>query len=256
MAQLFLRFVDQEEEDDLTKAVTLEELEATLKWFKKDKSPRPDGWSIEFYLAFFDIIGEDLLKVVEDTRIIGNIVSSITSTYIALIPKTDNLVSYEEYRPISLCNCIYKIIPNIIANQMRPILSNHISLEQFAFLQDQQIHEVAGTAHEVLQTLHIKRCKCMLLKVDLSKAFERVNSLYIIMLLTHLRFLFIFIKWIMSYITNIPFSVLVNGSASPFFFSERGSQQGCLLSPLLFLLVKEGLSRLIKDEHRRGILQG
>lgn len=60
----------------------------------------------------------------------------------------------------------------------------------------------------------------------------------------------------MSCIINTPFSVLVNGTTSPFFHSERGLQQGCPLSPLLFLLIVEGLSRLIKVEARRGKMQG
>jgi hypothetical protein len=94
--------------------------------------------------------------------------------------------------------------------------------------------------------------KGMILKVDLSKAFDRVSWLYIRMLLTHLGFPFEFIKWIMCCITNISFSVLVNGAASPFFHSERGLRQGCPLSPLLFLLIMEGLNRFIKEEHNRG----
>eukprot|EP00253_Pinus_taeda_P035638 PITA_35638 len=256
VAQLFPRFLEQEEERELIREVTMEESKATLKWFKKDKSLGPDGWTIEFYLAFFDIIGTDLLHVIEDSRISGRIEASITSTFIVLIPKANNPSSFYEYHPISLCNCIYKIIAKIISNQMRPILSKHISLEQFAFLQDRQIYEVVGTAQKVLHTLHTRKCKCMVLKVDLSKSFDRVNWLYIRMLLTHLGFPFTYIKWIMSCITNIPFSVLVNGSASPFFLSERGLRQGYPLSLLLFLLAMERLSRMIKDEHRRGRLQG
>lgn len=126
--------MDQEEGGELTKEVTLEELEATLKWFKKGKSPEPNGWLIEFYLAFFDIIGGDLLKIVEDSRTRGYLETYITSTFIALILKTDNPASYEDFHPISLCNSIYKIIAKIISNMMRPILANHISPEQFAFL--------------------------------------------------------------------------------------------------------------------------
>jgi len=76
------------------------------------------------------------------------------------------------------------------------------------------------------------------------------------MLLTHLGFSIGFIKWIMCYITNVSFSVLVNGAASPFFGSKRGLRQGCPLSPLLFLLVMEDLSRLIKDMHHIGRLSG
>lgn len=94
------------------------------------------------------------------------------------------------------------------------------------------------------------------MKVDLSKAFDRVNWLYLRILLNHLGFPFSFIKWITGCISNIPFNVLVSGSATPFFTSARGLRQGCPLSPLLFLLVMEGFSRIISEDHRWGRLKG
>lgn len=96
----------------------------------------------------------------------------------------------------------------------------------------------------------------MILKVDLSKAFDRANWLYIYLMLTHLGFPFIYIKWTMSCITNVSYSVLLNGAPTLFFSAERGLRQGCLLSPLLFLLIMEGLSRIISVEHRRGKIVG
>ena len=60
----------------------------------------------------------------------------------------------------------------------------------------------------------------------------------------------------MSCITTVSFSVLINGVASPFFHAERGLRQGCPLSPLIFLLVAEGLSRLLKKAHQDGHLLG
>ena len=68
-----------------------------------------------------------------------------------------------------------------------------------------------GTAQEVLHSLHSKKVKGMILKVDLSKAFDIANWLYIRMLLTHLGFPFDFIKWIMSCISDILFSILIYG---------------------------------------------
>lgn len=58
----FPRFVNDDEAEELIAPVTVLELEGTLKWFKKDKSPGPDGWTIEFYLAFYELLGNDLLK--------------------------------------------------------------------------------------------------------------------------------------------------------------------------------------------------
>lgn len=72
-----------------------------------------------------------------------------------------------------------------------------MSSEQFAFLQDRQIQEAIGTAQEVLHSIQKKKIKCMILKDDLSKAFDRVSCLYIRMLLTHLGFPVGVIKWIM-----------------------------------------------------------
>lgn len=71
ITQLFPRFVDQEDALDLSREVTMGELKATLKWFKHDKSPEPDGWFVEFYMTFFDTLGEYLLKVVEYCQING-----------------------------------------------------------------------------------------------------------------------------------------------------------------------------------------
>lgn len=113
-----------------------------------------------------------------------------------------------------------------------------------------------GTTQEILHSIQTHKLKGMVLKIDLSKAFDRVNWLYIKMLLVHLGFPYEFISWIMSCITNVTFSVLINGAVSPFFHFKRGLRQGCQLSQLLFLLIMEGLSRLIKEEQRRGRLRG
>jgi len=84
--------------------VSIEELEATLKWFNKDESPGLDGWTIEFYLVFFELIGTNLLWIIEEYRSNGRLEVAITSTFISLILKTDNPYSFDEYWPISLSN--------------------------------------------------------------------------------------------------------------------------------------------------------
>ena len=80
--------------------------------------------------------------------------------------------------------------------------------------------------------------------------------IYLRLLLTHLGFNYPFIKWIFSCIKKSSFAVLINGAASPFFHAERGLRQGCPVSPLLFLLVVEGLSRAILDAKGRGLFEG
>ena len=76
------------------------------------------------------------------------------------------------------------------------------------------------------------------------------------MILIHLGFPQNFISWIMACITTPTFSVLINGSASQFFHSERGLRQGFPLSPLLFLIFMDALSRLIDSAKRNGDYNG
>eukprot|EP00253_Pinus_taeda_P016641 PITA_16641 len=223
-------------------------IRSTLKWFKKDKSPGSDGWPVEFYIDFFDIIRLDLLGVVEESRSLGRIYAPLNSTFIALIPKTDSPTSFHDFHPISLCICLYKIIAKIIANRIKPILSKHISQEQFTFLHNRHIHEAIGFAQEALHSIKLRKLKGMALKIDLSKAFDKISWLFLRMILTHLGFPLEFTRWIMRCITSVSFAILINGSTSHSFQAERGIRQGCPLSPLLFLLVMEGLSRLIATE--------
>jgi len=173
-----------------------------------------------------------------------------------LIPKSKDPSYFEEFRPISLCNCIYKIIAKFIAVRLKPILSRNISKEKFGFLDGRQIHEAVGVAQETLHSIKRSRKKRVMVKIDLSKAYDRINWLFIRMLMTHLGFGINFINWVMGCISNLSFAVLINGATSSFFYSQRGLRHGCPLSPLLFLLATEGLSQIILEARRRGDIKG
>eukprot|EP00253_Pinus_taeda_P014508 PITA_14508 len=173
--QSFPRFVEEDEAEDLLIPVTKEEVEVAMKLMGKDKSPGPDGWTIELFLHFFEQIGAEITEVVEESKQKGVIYRPFNSTFIALIPKKDDPESFEDFRPISLCNCIYKIISKVIALRIGPILSRNISMEQFAFLNGRQIHEAIGVAQEVTHSIKVKKKKGVVLKIDLSKAYDRIN---------------------------------------------------------------------------------
>jgi hypothetical protein len=179
MVQYFPGFTSEEDNRMLMEKVTIEELKDVMKRFQKDKSPRPDGWTIEFFLGFFDTIGQDILSLVEETRLTRKMPLSLNSTFIALIPKKDNPNTLDDFRPISLCNCIYKIISKVIARRLKKVLSDKISLEQFGFLEGRQIHKAIGVAHESLHNTKTRKLKSAVLKINLSKAYDRVSWLFI-----------------------------------------------------------------------------
>jgi hypothetical protein len=107
-----------------------------LKKNQKDKILGPDGIPVEFFLGCYEFIEEDLRRVVESSRIFGKTLGAFNTTFIVLIPKDDNSTSFKKFKPISLCNCIHKIISKLIARRLKRILSRHISNdEQFGFLE-------------------------------------------------------------------------------------------------------------------------
>ena len=256
ITQHFNRFVELEQINDLNASVSMGEFEGVLKWFKRDKSHGPHGWPIEFFIQFFELMANDLLIMIKDSRVRGRIYDGFNTTFTVLIPKSDNPPSFQEYRPISLCNCIYKIISKIISNCIKTFLCTHIEKEQFAFLHHRQIHEAIGTSQEALHSIKTKRLKSTILKIDLTKTFEQVNWSYLHLILIHTGFPLSFINWIMGCICHAIFSIILNGIASDFFHTGQGLHQGCLLSPLLFVMVMEGLSVLIKNAKTQGLLHG
>jgi hypothetical protein len=119
MALFFPRFVEEEDNKTLMEEVSEEELKEVLHSFQKDKSPGLDGWSMDFLVGLYDLIGKDILKVVEESKKNGHIHPPLNATFIALIPKKDDPQSLDDFRPISLCNCIYKVIAKIISRRIK-----------------------------------------------------------------------------------------------------------------------------------------
>ena len=142
---------------------------------KNDKNLGPDGITVEVYRALFDVMGSDLLQVIEDSWKFGKIPAVFNSIFIAPIPKSDFPKSFKDFRPISLCNFIYKISSKIISIRIRKVLGRYISGEQFVFLHGKQIHDAMGVIQEGLLSIHSKCLKSVVLKIDISKAYDRVT---------------------------------------------------------------------------------
>lgn len=87
--------VDEEENARVYKAVSKDEIYNVLTSFRKDRIPDQDSWTTDFFLEFFDLLGDDLVRVVEKVRLLGKMPLNINSTFIALIPSMDCLESFE-----------------------------------------------------------------------------------------------------------------------------------------------------------------
>ena len=140
-AGFFPLSVTEDDNVELMKPVLLQDLKHILSISKNDKSSGLDGIAVEVYISLFDVLGADLLRVIELSRISGKIPTVFNSTFLALIPNIDHPLSFEDFRPISLCNFVYKIIGKIISIRIINVLGRCISGEQFGFLPGRQIHD-------------------------------------------------------------------------------------------------------------------
>jgi hypothetical protein len=222
----------------------------------KDKSPGPDGWTQELFFFFFDIMGLDLLNAIEESRTTGKGHWILKCNLCGFIPKVSKPVSFNDFRPIALCNFIYKVITKIIASRLKEKLASCISAEQFGFLKDRLIFDAVGIAQECLHTVKTKKFNSLILKLDLRKAYDKVSWQFLRMMLIQIGLKWEVTQWIMGCVSSANYVVLINGSPTGFFKSHRGLRQGCPLSPLLFLLVVEGLSRLLKKACTEGSFKG
>ena len=154
-----------------------------LQGFAKDKSPGSNGCPVEFLLSFFYLVGNDLLAAVEQTHLEGCFQKVLNVTYITLMPKCENLETFADFRPISLCNLLYKVIKNIISDKLKPLLADAILGERFGFLKNREILEVVGITQEVLHSIKARKLEALILKMDLVKAYDRVNWTLLMLLL-------------------------------------------------------------------------
>ena len=138
----------------LTREVTGEEIKKVLFSMPKDKSPGPDGYTAEFYKSTWEFIGKDFVMAIQSFFAKGFLPKGVNSTILALIPKKKGAREMKDYRPISCCNVLYKVISKIIANRLKQILPQFIAGNQSAFVQDRLLIENLMLATELVKDYH------------------------------------------------------------------------------------------------------
>ncbi|XP_027109354.1 uncharacterized protein [Coffea arabica] len=182
--------VSVDQNADLLREVTMEEIKGVVFCLSKDSAPGADGYTGIFFQHCWDTVAPDVLAAVKDFLARTSIPKDIASTLIVLIPKKPNPATFVDFRPISLYTFVNKIFTKVLANRLHAVLPSIIFSEQSAFCPDCDI------AENVLLTQEMT-FNCIF-KLDMMKVFDRAS---------------------------------------------HGIKQGNPLSPILFILPSEALSR-------------
>lgn len=176
-----------------------------------------------------------------------------------LIPKENIQTTMKDWCPISLCNVLYKFISKVLSNRLKLILSQCISDTHSAFVPLRTILDNATVAFQVIHYMKNKKSRndgCVALKLDINKAYDRMDSDYLKGVTVKMVFSEKWIEWMSLCIESVDYSILVNNEMGGPIIPDRGPCQGDPLPPHLFIIGAEGLSALIRDAEERQIIIG
>ena len=199
------------------------------------------------------------MNVVLDFLNNGVMLPNLNHTSIVLIIKVKNPEKMSEFRPISLCNVIYKVISKVLANRLKQVLLDIISPTQSAFVPRRLISNNVIVAYEVLHSMHARKkgkTGALALKLDVGKAYDRVEWLFLQGIMQKLGFLEKWIERVITCVTTTSFLILLNGKPYGNVTPSRGICQGEPLSPYLFLLCVKGFTSLLAKAKSEGKIHG
>ncbi|GKV19260.1 hypothetical protein SLEP1_g29545 [Rubroshorea leprosula] len=242
-------------QQDLIQPVTTEEFKQIFFNSLNNKSPSPDGYTAEFYKSAWSIVGDLVTKAIKKFFSTRKLLKEVNSTIISLIPKVSCPSKMAEFRLISCCNLLCKCITKIIANRLKKCLPLFISNNQCAFVEGRLMVENILLAQELVKDYNKTNMQPICaLKIDLMKAFDSVSWKFILAALEALSFPLVFINWIKVCITSPMFSIAINGALEGYFQGKKGVRQGDPLSPYLFVICMEVLSRFLNKAAQEGRL--
>ncbi|KAI3771839.1 hypothetical protein L6452_03008 [Arctium lappa] len=248
--------ISREEAEYLERRFTEVEIWEAIKACGSNKSPGPDGITIAFIKKFWLLIKEDLVKALDNFWEKAEISRGCNASFLTLIPKKQNPIGLNEYRPISLIGILYKILSKVLSERMKKVLGGIIGDTQTTFIKGRLVLDGVLIANEVVEYTRKAKKKALVFKVDFDKAYDSVEWEFLLHAMSEMGFGTKWCKWVKACLISSTISVLVNGSPTKEFTMEKGIRQGDPLAPFLFLIVAESLNTLMKEAKAEGIFEG
>lgn len=198
--------------EGLESPITEDEVLSVINDIPNDKAPGPDGFTGIFYKVAWPVIKGDIMNAINafwalDTRSLN----LLNDAYMILLKKKDQPEEIKDYRPISLIHSFGKLITKCLANRLAVVLDDLVRHNQTAFIKGRRIHDNFRTVRLSCKAIHAKRKPCVLLKIDIAKAFDSVAWSFLLEVLTHLGFGLRWRNWISSVLFSASTRILVNG---------------------------------------------
>ncbi|XP_074265128.1 uncharacterized protein LOC141587553 [Silene latifolia] len=251
--------LSSDQQDFFSSSFTRKEVRTAVFQHGSTKSPGPDGIPALFYQKFWFHIKTEVEDAVLFMLNTGNISAEFNRTAIALIPKVASSKTVDNFRPISLCNVIMKIVTKCISNRLKGVMSFLVGDYQNGFVPGRHIADNILLSYELLHHISNKRIGkrgLIAVTVDMSKAYDRLNWNFIRCTLLSMKFPFTFVDLIMNCVTTVSYEVLINGSPGKSFTPKAGIRQGDPLSSYLFALCTEVLSQLLCSAQDKKLIKG
>ena len=219
------RLVTKEMNKDLLAEFTEEEVKKSLNQMAPLKAPGPDGMPPLFYQHYWKLVGKDITTSILSFLNSATLPEHLNHTFITLIPKVKNPELVSQFRPISLCNVLYKIFSKVLANRLKEILPHIITEHQSAFTKDRLIFDNNLIAFESLHNMQNHKSTkegYMAIKLNMSKVYDRVEWPFLECVMKKLGFNERWITLMMLCMSSVSYSILINGAPQGFIRPTRG----------------------------------
>ena len=243
----------------LNKPITTLDIEEFVFQIGAYKAPGSDGIPAFFFHKYWGTIKTEVISTVLAFFHSGYLFKPLNQTFITLIPKIPFPEEVFHFKSISLCNVVYKIISKVMVNRLKPLMNSIITPYQNAFIKGRNISDNILISHEIIYTLRREKGRKTsfgVLKIDMSKAYDRVNWTFLKAVLTVMEFEDKWIKWIMEYVTTVSYTIIVNVNLTSSFKPSQGLRQGDPLSPYLFIFCANILSISLSQAQNLKQIQG